>query len=195
MTDDQTWLNKLRPEFRDSINHPRDPANTTPTNNPTTSANTSEDRGDVGTISQGYHRTRVGRTLLSAALISSARPASSNPPRTSTSHGILTTGSFRIKSSRSQFRRRNLRLSRRVLPSLGQERRKGSHPPGGRLPRSQSQLLRHRRRVFSRRIERNPRQSNRRTPQHSSNLYQGHVRHGQRPQRSRLLPLSPDPVL
>ena len=67
VTDDQTWLNKLRPEFRDSINHPRDPENTTPTNNPTTSANTSEDRGDVGTISQGYHRTRVGRTLLSAA--------------------------------------------------------------------------------------------------------------------------------
>src|SRR5580692_3385164 len=67
VTDDQTWLNKLRPEFRDSINHPRDPENTTPTNNPTTSANTSEDRGDVGTISQGYHRTRVGRTLLTAA--------------------------------------------------------------------------------------------------------------------------------
>src|SRR5580700_3288774 len=78
VTDDQTWLNKLRPEYRDSINHPSDPANNTPANNPTTSPNTTdaEDRTDLGdprpasrsrTISQAYHRTRAGRTLLSAA--------------------------------------------------------------------------------------------------------------------------------
>jgi hypothetical protein len=62
--DDQTWLNKLRPESRDSINHPRDPANTTPTNNPASSANTTEDREDVAGMSQDYHC--VGPTLLSA---------------------------------------------------------------------------------------------------------------------------------
>jgi hypothetical protein len=66
VTDDQTWLNKLRPEFRDNINHPTDPANTTPANNPRTSPKTTEDRRDVGDMSPDYHR--VGRTLLSAAV-------------------------------------------------------------------------------------------------------------------------------
>src|SRR5579863_902915 len=64
VTDDQTWLNKLRPEFRDSINHPRDPANTTPTINPATSTNITEDREDAGGMPQDYHCVR--RTPLSA---------------------------------------------------------------------------------------------------------------------------------
>src|SRR5580692_4397476 len=201
VTDDQTWLNKLRPELRDSINHAAEPTSTAPRSNPTTSANTTEDREDVGGMSQDYHP--VGWTLLSAghcvgeglllkSVILKARvlqpaegsraerfklpggphsPASPTPPRASTPHGKSTTRSFRIKSSRSQFRRRNLRRSGRVLSSLGQQRREGSHPPGGRLPRSRSQLLRYRRRVLSRRIGRNPRQSNRWAPQHRSNFH------------------------
>src|SRR5579863_1088680 len=224
VTDDQTWLNKLRPESRDSINHPRDPANTTPTINPATSANITEDREDVGGMPQDYHCE--GRTLLSAGhcpgfpsikvVILKARafqrsegsraerfklpggphsPASPTPPRASTPHGISTTRSLRIKSSRSQFRRRNLRRTRRILSSVGQHRREGSHALGRRLPRSRSQLLRHRRRVLSRRIGGNPRQSNRRAPQPGFNFHQSHVCYGRRTQRSRLLPLSRDPVL
>jgi hypothetical protein len=43
-------------EFRESINHPRDPANTTPATNPATNPNATEDRGDPGDMSQDYHR-------------------------------------------------------------------------------------------------------------------------------------------
>jgi len=66
VTDDQTWLNKLRPELRDNINHPAEPAKTTPISKPATSATTIEDRAVLGVISQDYHQHRVRRTLLSA---------------------------------------------------------------------------------------------------------------------------------
>jgi|SRR5580692_5698132 hypothetical protein len=67
VSDDHTLLRKFRPETCDSINHPRDPAKTTPTNNPATIANPIENRDDAAGISQDYHCARVGRTLLSAA--------------------------------------------------------------------------------------------------------------------------------
>jgi hypothetical protein len=64
VTEDQMWLSKLRPELRDNIHHPSDATNTTPTSNPPTTANKTEDR--ERSIPQDYHH--VGRILLSAAV-------------------------------------------------------------------------------------------------------------------------------
>jgi hypothetical protein len=64
VTDDHTWLSKLRAELRDSINHPTDPTNTTPSRNPPPTASKTDDR--ARSTPQGYHH--VGRTLPSAAI-------------------------------------------------------------------------------------------------------------------------------
>src|ERR1700685_702445 len=68
VTGDQRWLTNPRPELRESITHPAEPNSTAPKNNPTASAsptaNLTEDRAVPGVISQDYHRTRAGRTLL-----------------------------------------------------------------------------------------------------------------------------------
>jgi hypothetical protein len=50
VTADHRWPNKARPEFRDSINHPIEPTNSTPKNSPRMSANTiaAENRAGFG---------------------------------------------------------------------------------------------------------------------------------------------------
>src|SRR6202451_3268067 len=198
VTDDQRWLNKLRPELRESINHPAEPNSTAPKNNPTASAsptaNLTEDRAVPGVISQDYHRTRAGRTLLSTQFglvkvrhpegpafspagrgdLARSRsnlppPESPQSPRASTPHGIPTTRLLRIKSSRPQLRHRHFRRPRRFFQRLGQQRRKRSYAPGRHLPRSRREFLRHCRRLFQGCVRRNPRQSHRRTPQQCFN--------------------------
>src|SRR5208337_3645788 len=68
VTADNKWLNRARPECRDSINHPTEPRHRTPRSSPIRSANTTvaEDRADLGEwrpasgsggILQGYHQT------------------------------------------------------------------------------------------------------------------------------------------
>src|ERR1700683_466085 len=87
---DHTWLNRARPELRDSISHPIAPKHSTPANNPMSRANTTpaENREALGergltsescSILQGYHHAsgitlpaRDGRSCLPPAISSVA---------------------------------------------------------------------------------------------------------------------------
>src|SRR5450631_171643 len=69
VTADHIWLSSARPPLRDSMNHPADPTNNTPSSSPTMSTNKSapKDRAGFGAprpasgllgIVQGYHSAR-----------------------------------------------------------------------------------------------------------------------------------------
>src|ERR1035437_2944839 len=78
-TADHKWLNRARPGFRDSINHPIEPTDSTPTSSPMMSANTTvaEDRADLAEwrpasgsrgIVQGYHQAGCPPSFRSICL-------------------------------------------------------------------------------------------------------------------------------
>ena len=105
----------------------------------------------------------------------------------STSYGIPTTRPFRPESTRTEFWHRHIWWWHRILSCLGFKRRRGSHSPRFHLHGSRSQSLRHRRRVFRRPLRDNSGQSRRRTPSRCPDLHQGHLPHGEGPERSGII--------
>jgi hypothetical protein len=91
----------------------------------------------TGVFAAGRPRAMTRHSQSSHSLTPTPRrtPASRALCIASDAYGIQATRIFRPPSSRSQFRRRHLRRRHRILQSLGQQRRCGSHAPRGHLPR------------------------------------------------------------